>query len=147
MKNPTRGKNRGSWRVFSPDDLACGFCQGACQRRSRMLGAPHEFKYRLSLVHPYHRTGCGVGNSLRSQDPSGVGGQWSSREIHLSRETNLLWVQQQGGWTSPAVLLSTYAHFVPTEIGGYADVLAAPDGTKKKMDLPSQGPLIRKTII
>src|SRR5262249_51041378 len=32
--------------------------------------------------------------------------------LHLSRGTNLLWVQQQGGWTSPAVLLSTYAHFL-----------------------------------
>ena len=47
--------------------------------------------------------------------------------LHLSRGTNLLWVQQQGGWLSPAVLLSTYTHFLPTEIGGYADALAAPD--------------------
>jgi hypothetical protein len=29
--------------------------------------------------------------------------------IHLSRGTDLLWVQRQGGWQSPTVLLSTYA--------------------------------------
>ena len=49
--------------------------------------------------------------------------------LHLSRGTNLLWVQHQGGWKSPSVLLNTYAHFLPTEIGGFADVLTAPDGT------------------
>ena len=26
--------------------------------------------------------------------------------LHLSRGTNLLWAQQQGGWTSPSVLLT-----------------------------------------
>jgi predicted hydrolase (HD superfamily) len=36
--------------------------------------------------------------------------------IHLSRGTDLLWVQRQGGWQSPTVLLSTYAHFLPTEL-------------------------------
>ena len=50
--------------------------------------------------------------------------------IHLSRGTNLLWVQRQGGWTSPAVLLSTYAHFLPSELSGFADVLTAADGTQ-----------------
>ena len=54
--------------------------------------------------------------------------------LHLSRGSNLLWVQQQGGWTSPAVLLRTYTHFLPTEIGGYADVLASPDGTIRHRD-------------
>ena len=49
--------------------------------------------------------------------------------IHLSRGTNLLWVQQQGGWTSAKTLLDTYAHFLPSEVAGFADVLAAPDGT------------------
>ena len=53
--------------------------------------------------------------------------------IHLSRGTNLLWVQRQGGWTSPAVLLATYAHFIPTEVTGYADALAAPDGPTRPL--------------
>lgn len=52
--------------------------------------------------------------------------------LHLSRGTNLLWVQQQGGWTSPAVLLSTYAHFLPAEVHGFADTLStSPDGTRR----------------
>ena len=29
---------------------------------------------------------------------------------------------------SPAVLLNTYAHFLPTELAGLADAIAAPDG-------------------
>ena len=49
--------------------------------------------------------------------------------LHLSRGTNLLWVQQQGGWTSPTVLLDVYSHFIPAELHGFADVLASPDGT------------------
>jgi integrase len=48
--------------------------------------------------------------------------------IHLSRGTNLLWLQQQGGWPSPTVLLSTYAHFLPTELTGFADVMTARNG-------------------
>jgi hypothetical protein len=52
--------------------------------------------------------------------------------LHLARGTNLLWVQKQGGWQSPHVLLTTYAHFLPTEIIGYADAImtptTAPDG-------------------
>jgi integrase len=48
--------------------------------------------------------------------------------IHLTRGTNLLWVQRQGGWQSPAVLLSTYAHFLPSELAGFADVLTAQNG-------------------
>ena len=51
--------------------------------------------------------------------------------IHLSRGTNLLWVQRQGGWQSPTVLLSTYAHFLPSELSGFADVLTARNGTKR----------------
>ena len=48
--------------------------------------------------------------------------------IHLSRGTNLLWVQRQGGWQSSTVLLSTYAHFLPTELTGFADVMTAQKG-------------------
>jgi hypothetical protein len=51
--------------------------------------------------------------------------------IHLSRGTDLLWVQRQGGWQSPTVLLSTYAHFLPTELTGLADVLTARNGTSR----------------
>jgi hypothetical protein len=57
--------------------------------------------------------------------------------IHLSRGTNLLWVQRQGGWTSPAVLLSTYAHFLPSELSGFADTLTAPDGTQAALGRPA----------
>ena len=47
-------------------------------------------------------------------------------------------MQRQGCWTSPAVLLATYAHIIPTEITGYADALAAPDGPIR--------PLLPKTV-
>ena len=41
-------------------------------------------------------------------------------------------MQRQGGWTSPAVLLNTYTHFLPSELSGFADVLSAgPDGTRR----------------
>ena len=51
--------------------------------------------------------------------------------IHLSRGTNLLWRLRQGGWQSPTVLLSTYAHFLPTELTGFADVLTAHNGPRR----------------
>jgi integrase len=51
--------------------------------------------------------------------------------IHLSRGTSLLWVQQQGGWQSPTVLLSTYAHFLRSELTGFADVMTAQDGPRR----------------
>ena len=38
-----------------------------------------------------------------------IGWLLSYASIHLSRGTNLLWVQRQGGWQSPTVLLSTWA--------------------------------------
>jgi hypothetical protein len=45
-----------------------------------------------------------------------------------------MWVQRQGGWKSPHVLLTTYAHFLPTEIHGYADAIA-------KVRTASDGPI------
>ena len=52
--------------------------------------------------------------------------------LHLARGTNLMWIQKQGGWKSPHVLLTTYAHFLPTEVHGHADAITssatAPDG-------------------
>ena len=60
----------------------------------------------------------------------------SFASLHLSRGTNLLWVQRQGGWTSPTVLLNTYAHFLPSEVHGYADALT-PDGTRRHQTAPA----------
>jgi integrase len=52
--------------------------------------------------------------------------------LHLARGTPITWVQEQGGWTSPAVLLDTYTHFVPHELAGFANTLAAgSDGTRR----------------
>ena len=48
--------------------------------------------------------------------------------LHLARGTNLVWVQRQGGWKSPKVLLDTYTHFVPSEMIGFADALTTPNG-------------------
>ncbi len=48
--------------------------------------------------------------------------------LHLSRGTNLLWVQRQGGWRSPQVLLDTYTHFLPSELHGFADALTDQNG-------------------
>ncbi len=52
---------------------------------------------------------------------------WAS--LHLARGTPIKWVQQQGGWTTAKVLLDTYGHYMPDEMRGYADALAAaPNG-------------------
>ncbi len=56
----------------------------------------------------------------------------------------LLWVQQQGGWTLPALLLSTYAHFLPTEQQGYADALTQPDGSMRHQPPRSQELILRQ---
>ncbi len=34
------------------------------------------------------------------------------------------WVQTHGGWSSAKLLLDTYGHFLPREMGGSEDVLA-----------------------
>ena len=52
---------------------------------------------------------------------------WAS--LHLSRGTPIKWVQTQGGWTTEKVLLDTYSHFMPSEMYGFADALAAGNGT------------------
>ncbi len=52
---------------------------------------------------------------------------WAS--LHLSRGTPIKWVQTQGGWTTAKVLLDTYSHFMPSEMYGFADALAAGNGT------------------
>ncbi|MBW2362768.1 MAG: tyrosine-type recombinase/integrase [Deltaproteobacteria bacterium] len=52
---------------------------------------------------------------------------WAS--LHLSRGTPIKWVQTQGGWTTAKVLLDTYSHFMPSEMHGFADALAAGNGT------------------
>jgi integrase len=69
--------------------------------------------------------------------------------LHLSRGTNPLWVQRMGGWESPAVLFDTYAHFIPSELRGYADALSTvPNGTprdRRSGDGPTDGRRTRKT--
>ncbi len=50
---------------------------------------------------------------------------WTSR--HLAAGTPITWVQQMGGWTTAKVLLDVYAHFLPTESRGFADVIAPPN--------------------
>ncbi len=49
--------------------------------------------------------------------------------LHLARGTNLLWVQQAGGWESAKMLLDVYGHYMPTETTGFADAITAPNGT------------------
>jgi integrase len=52
---------------------------------------------------------------------------WAS--LHLARGTPIKWIQHQGGWTTAKVLLDTYGHYMPDEMRGYADALAAtPNG-------------------
>jgi integrase len=52
---------------------------------------------------------------------------WAS--LHLARGTPIKWIQQQGGWTTAKVLLDTYGHYMPDEMRGFADALAAtPNG-------------------
>ena len=47
----------------------------------------------------------------------------------MAENTPLKWIQEQGGWSSAKVLLDTYGHIMPTESRGFADRLAAVDGT------------------
>jgi integrase len=84
----------------------------------------------------FSRTVCKALGRDRHFTPHGLRHTFAS--LHLSRGTNLLWVQQQGGWTSPSVLLTTYTHFLPTELGGYADALAALYGTKPRQPRDKQ---------
>ena len=49
--------------------------------------------------------------------------------LHIARGTNLLWIQEAGGWSSAKMLLDVYGHFMPTESAGFADAITAPNGT------------------
>ena len=46
--------------------------------------------------------------------------------LHIARGTNLLWIQEAGGWASAKMLLDVYGHFMPTESAGFADAITAP---------------------
>ncbi len=70
--------------------------------------------------------------------------------LHLARGSNLLWVQNMGGWQSPQVMLDTYTHFLPTELSGFADSLAAPNGTIRHQPNGTEDagdPASRKTLV
>ncbi len=61
--------------------------------------------------------------------------------LHLARGTNLLWVQQAGGWESAKMLLDVYGHYMPTESAGFADALTDLDGPMRpaaESDAPSR---------
>ncbi len=73
-----------------------------------------------------------LGATARRITPHTLRHTWCS--LHLSRGTNLLWVQQQGGWKSAQTLLQHYTHFIPSELQGYADVIASRDGTRRHQD-------------
>ncbi len=47
--------------------------------------------------------------------------------LHIARGTNLLWIQEAGGWASAKMLLDVYGHFMPTESAGFADAITAPN--------------------
>ena len=49
--------------------------------------------------------------------------------LHIARGTNLLWIQEAGGWASAKMLLDVYGHFMPTESASFADAITAPNGT------------------
>ena len=58
--------------------------------------------------------------------------------LHLARGTNPLWLQRQGGWKRPQTLFDHYAHFIPSELEGNPDLLAAPDGTIRHQRVGAQ---------
>ncbi len=45
-----------------------------------------------------------------------------------------------GEATAPQVMLDTYTHFLPTELSGFADSLAAPNGTIRHQPLSTDRP-------
>jgi hypothetical protein len=48
----------------------------------------------------------------------------------MARRTPLMWIKEQGGWSSAKLLLDTYGHYMPTESAGFSDVLTASDGPR-----------------
>ena len=93
----------------------------------------HNFRQRV-----FERVVRKVLGRTRRFTPHGLRHTFVSR--HLAHGTNFLWVPQQGGWISPAVLLATYAHFMPTELRGYADAITTPpDGPIRTLG-PAEGP-------
>ena len=98
-------------------------CPEALRRATRALC---DSNIRNRVFAPALRRALGPGH--RRLTPHSLRHTFAS--LHLSRGTNLLRVQQQGGWTSPQVLLDTYTHFMPSEVRGFADALTALYGTK-----------------
>ncbi len=85
----------------------------------------------------------GLGNTTKRITPHSLRHTFAS--LHLARGTNLLWVQKQGGWTSPTVLLTVYAHFIPSELSGYADALTDGNQTAtERVPMPEAGGTARK---
>ena len=62
----------------------------------------------------------------RHHTPHDLRHTWAS--LHMARGTPMKWIQEQGGWTTPKLLLETYGHFMLTESRGFSEALAALDG-------------------
>lgn len=83
-------------------------------------GAPvHYFNFRNRVWGPIVREALGKGRRFTAH---GLRHTWAT--LHLAAGTPIKWVQTHGGWSSARLLLDTYGHFLPREMGGFEDVLA-----------------------
>jgi len=88
----------------------------------------HE-SFRRRVFNPLVKR---VFEGKRHLTPHSLRHSWAS--VHMARMTPLKWIQEQGGWASAKMLLDVYGHFMPTEMGGFANALVGPDRTR-----PNQG--------
>ena len=89
-------------------------------------GTPMEYQnFRSRVFNRIVRRAFGSGRQITPQCL-----RHTFASLHLARGTNLMWVQEAGGWTSAKMLLDVYGHFMPTESAGFADAITVPDGTQ-----------------
>src|SRR5881396_2675230 len=85
----------------------------------------------INQIDPTHPT------VVRSSKPSPLSGngdhagresrRWPRPRRALQLQAHIAhWIQERGGWTTAKVLLDVYGHFMPTDMRGFADAIAAP---------------------
>jgi integrase len=67
----------------------------------------HNFRSRV-----FSRIVCRAFTQERRVTPHCLRHTFAS--LHITRGTNLLWIQETGGWASAKMLLDVYGHFMPT---------------------------------
>ena len=99
------------------------------------LSPVDQVAYNRALLGEHAEATLAVG--LETEDFSRTGGctRQAIEEVFEPEQLKATYYNPQGGWKTPVVLLTTYTHFIPSELHGFADALSTgQDGNRRDRD-------------